>query len=188
MAGPVRPAPRIAPRSISFLRPTKLIPTDGIVKTTADDITRGATTDVAKARAIYEWIVDNTERNPRTRGGGLGDIRFMLQTKDLTGKCADLNALFLMYPQAETDQGRLDSLDPDTFRYEITSREVEDFTQVRTPEARRTHSVVAHRWTRMTPVAITHSSFRPPHSDRWHGHSANAIDGHHIPGPAGYGK
>jgi len=33
---------------------------------------------------------------------------------------------FFMYPQAETDQGRLDSLDPDTFRYEITSREVED--------------------------------------------------------------
>jgi hypothetical protein len=29
-----------------------------------------------------------------------------------------------MYPQAETDQGRLDSLDPDHFKYEITSREV----------------------------------------------------------------
>ncbi len=31
---------------------------------------------------------------------------------------------FLMYPQAETAAGRLDSLDPDTFRYTITSREV----------------------------------------------------------------
>ena len=29
---------------------------------------------------------------------------------------------FLMYPQAETAEGRLDSLDPDTFRYEITAR------------------------------------------------------------------
>jgi transglutaminase-like putative cysteine protease len=225
-----------------FLRPTKLIPTDGIVKATAEDITRGATTDVIKARAIYEWIVDNTKRNPQTRGCGLGDIRYMLQTKDLTGKCADLNALFVglsraaglpardvygirtgpsargykslgtssstitkaqhcraevyltghgwvpvdpadvrkvaleeppgnrtlddemvrkaraglfgswemnwvaynfghdvalpgskgapigffMYPQAETDEGRLDSLNPDTFRYEITARQVED--------------------------------------------------------------
>jgi transglutaminase-like putative cysteine protease len=222
-----------------FLQPTKLIPTDGIVKATAMEITRGARTDVEKARAIYEWIVDNTFRNPKTRGCGLGDIRFMLESRDLGGKCADLNALyvglarsvglpardvygirvakselgykslgaasekvtkaqhcraevylsgygwvpvdpadvrkvvleeppgnrpldddmvkkararlfgswemnwmaynfshdvalpgssgapvgFLMYPQAETADGRLDSLDPDSFKYEITSRE-----------------------------------------------------------------
>jgi len=31
---------------------------------------------------------------------------------------------FLMYPQAETAEGRLDSLDPDTFRYEITAKEI----------------------------------------------------------------
>jgi hypothetical protein len=31
---------------------------------------------------------------------------------------------FLMCPQAETADGRLDSLDPDTFKYEITSREL----------------------------------------------------------------
>jgi hypothetical protein len=29
-----------------------------------------------------------------------------------------------MYPQAETAEGRLDSLDSDTFKYEITSREI----------------------------------------------------------------
>jgi transglutaminase-like putative cysteine protease len=223
-----------------FLRPTKLLPTGGIVKTTASEITSGAKTDLEKARAIYEWIVDNTFRNPKTRGCGIGDIRFMLESKDLGGKCADLNALyvglaraaglaardvygirvaksdlgykslgtasenitkaqhcraevylsgygwvpvdpadvrkvvleeppgnrplddemvkkararlfgswemnwmaynfahdvalpgsagapvgFLMYPQAETAGGRLDSLDPDTFKYEIASREI----------------------------------------------------------------
>jgi transglutaminase-like putative cysteine protease len=77
-----------------FLRPTKLLPTDGIVKATASEITKGAKTDVEKARAIYEWIVDNTFRNPKTRGCGVGDIRFMLESKDLGGKCADLNALY----------------------------------------------------------------------------------------------
>ena len=223
-----------------FLRPTKLLPTDGIVKATANEITKGSKTDVEKARAIYEWIVDNTFRNPKTRGCGVGDIRFMLESGDLSGKCADLNALyvglaraaglpardaygirvaksemgykslgassenvtkaqhcraevylsdygwvpvdpadvrkvvleeppgnrqleddmvkrararlfgswemnwmaynfahdvtlpgsngapvgFLMYPQAETTEGRLDSLDPDNFKYEITSREI----------------------------------------------------------------
>ena len=223
-----------------YLRPTKLLPTDGIVKATASEITSGAHTDVEKAHAIYEWIVENTFRDPKTRGCGVGDIRFMLESKDLGGKCADLNALyvglaraaglpardaygirvakselgykslgtasenitkaqhcraevhlaaygwvpvdpadvrkvaleeppgnrpltddmvkkarerlfgswemnwiaynfahdvelpgssgrpvgFLMYPQAETGSGRLDCLDPDNFKYEITSREV----------------------------------------------------------------
>jgi transglutaminase-like putative cysteine protease len=78
-----------------FLRPTKLLPTDGIVKATATEITRAAKTDLAKARAIYEWIVDNTFRDPKTRGCGVGDIRFMLESRDLGGKCADLNALYV---------------------------------------------------------------------------------------------
>jgi len=222
-----------------FLRPTRLMPTDGIVKRTAMSLTSGARTDLDKARAIYEWIVDNTFRDPKTRGCGIGDIRYMLESQDLGGKCADLNALYvglaraaglpardvyglraakselgykslgasseivtkaqhcraevfldgygwvpvdpadvrkvvleeppgnrpvtdemvtrararlfgswemnwiafnfahdvalpgakrapvgyLMYPQAETAEGRLDSLEPDTFKYEITSRE-----------------------------------------------------------------
>jgi transglutaminase-like putative cysteine protease len=78
-----------------FTRGTNLLPTDGIVKETATQITSGATTDVEKARAIYEWIVENTFRDPKTRGCGTGDIRFMLETKDLGGKCADLNALYV---------------------------------------------------------------------------------------------
>jgi len=78
-----------------FLRPTKLLPIDGIVKETAIEITGGAKTDLEKARAIYEWIVDNTFRDPKTRGCGIGDIRFMLESKDLGGKCADLNALYV---------------------------------------------------------------------------------------------
>lgn len=78
-----------------FLRPTKLLPTDGIVKSTANQITAGSKTDVEKARSIYEWIVENTFRNPKTRGCGAGDIRFMLETQDLGGKCADLNSLYV---------------------------------------------------------------------------------------------
>src|SRR5512143_1410333 len=78
-----------------YTRATKLLPTDGIVRKTALDITRGAKGNQAKARAIYDWVVDNTFRNPKTRGCGLGDIRFMLESGDLSGKCADLNALYV---------------------------------------------------------------------------------------------
>jgi transglutaminase-like putative cysteine protease len=75
--------------------PTELIPTDGIVRKTALEITRGAKTDVDKARAIYEWIVDNTFRDPKTRGCGVGDVKSMLESGNLGGKCADLNALYV---------------------------------------------------------------------------------------------
>jgi transglutaminase-like putative cysteine protease len=78
-----------------FLQPTKLLPTDGIVKQKATEITKGAKTDLDKARAIYEWIVENTYRNPKVRGCGDGNIRFMLESGDLGGKCADLNALYV---------------------------------------------------------------------------------------------
>ncbi len=78
-----------------YTQPTALLPTDGIVRDTALKITRGATTDVDRARVLYEWICENTERNPKTRGCGLGDIRSMLESGDLSGKCADLNALYV---------------------------------------------------------------------------------------------
>ena len=78
-----------------FLQPTKYVPTDGVVKQTAIKATAGANTDIEKARAIYEWVVQNTFRDPQVRGCGRGDIRAMLETGDLGGKCADLNALYV---------------------------------------------------------------------------------------------
>jgi transglutaminase-like putative cysteine protease len=83
------------PDLATYLKPTRLIPLDGIVKQTSDAITKGHATDLAKARAIYDWIVENTVRNPDVEGCGLGDIRGMLEMKNLSGKCADLNALFV---------------------------------------------------------------------------------------------
>jgi transglutaminase-like putative cysteine protease len=95
LAASEKPAKRDAAEVEKCLQGGKAIPIDGIVKTTADSITLGQRSDADKARAIYEWIVDNTFRNPKTRGCGLGDIRYMLESKDLGGKCADLNALYV---------------------------------------------------------------------------------------------
>lgn len=78
-----------------FTRPTALIPTDGIVRKTAVAATQGAKTDVEKAQKLYDWIVANTYREPKVRGCGEGDIKTMLETGNLGGKCADLNALFV---------------------------------------------------------------------------------------------
>jgi transglutaminase-like putative cysteine protease len=78
-----------------FRKPSKLIKTDGIVATTSKGIVMGYKTDVDKAQAIYEWIVDNTFRDPKVKGCGIGDISTMLHTGYLGGKCADLNALYV---------------------------------------------------------------------------------------------
>jgi transglutaminase-like putative cysteine protease len=76
---------------------TELIPVDGIVKQTSDKIIADANarSDIEKARAIYEWIVDNTFRDAKVRGCGIGDVAAMLTTGNLGGKCADLNALYV---------------------------------------------------------------------------------------------
>jgi transglutaminase-like putative cysteine protease len=79
----------------TYLRATALLPTDGIVRDTAERICAGDKTDLDKARALYEWVVENTSRDPHTPGCGMGDVASMLKSGYLGGKCADINALFV---------------------------------------------------------------------------------------------
>ena len=92
-------SPQANPESAATLRrwvqPSALVPTDGIVRKTALQITKGAHTDVDKARRIYDWIILSTYREPKVRGCGIGDIKALLETGDLGGKCADINGLFV---------------------------------------------------------------------------------------------
>jgi transglutaminase-like putative cysteine protease len=74
---------------------TELMPVDGIVRDTAREIVGAAKTDRAKVERIYDWIVENTHREPKVRGCGVGDIKAMLETRNLGGKCGDINALFV---------------------------------------------------------------------------------------------
>ncbi|HEX3406114.1 MAG TPA: transglutaminase domain-containing protein [Caulobacteraceae bacterium] len=69
------------------------MPTDGIVRDTAQRIVGGETQPRAKARAIYDWVVDNTFRDAAVRGCGFGGVEGMLKTGYLGGKCADINSL-----------------------------------------------------------------------------------------------
>jgi len=76
-----------------YLAATSLGPIDGPVKVLADEITAGKTTTLAKARAIYDWTVDNSFRDPKTRGCGLGDVPQLLGRPG--GKCADISSLYV---------------------------------------------------------------------------------------------
>lgn len=92
---PGKPVALTAAERKLYLGGTDLIPVDGIVKETSDKIVAGKKTEIEKARAIYEWVVENTFRNAATRGCGIGDIAAMLKSGNLGGKCADLNALYV---------------------------------------------------------------------------------------------
>jgi len=84
-----------------YTQATDVMPTDGAVKKLSDEIVKGKQGNVEKSRAIYEWIVENTYRDAKTRGCGTGDIKFMVENKAWGGKCADLNALFVALARAQ---------------------------------------------------------------------------------------
>jgi transglutaminase-like putative cysteine protease len=81
-----------------WTRGTEFLPTDGIVKEKANEIVKPLAkdaTDIDKAKAIYNWVVENTFRDPTTKGCGVGDVKLMLETNNLGGKCADINAVYV---------------------------------------------------------------------------------------------
>ena len=89
------PAREDAAELKKWTQPTDLMPTDGIVRETAQEATKGKRSDIDKTRALYDWMLVNTYRDVKVRGCGIGDIKAMLETKNFGGKCADLNGLFV---------------------------------------------------------------------------------------------
>jgi transglutaminase-like putative cysteine protease len=78
-----------------WVAPTESAPTDGIVRTTVEHVVAGRTDPRERLRAIYDWVVDTTWRNPDTPGCGLGDIKAMLESGNFGGKCVDINGLMV---------------------------------------------------------------------------------------------
>jgi transglutaminase-like putative cysteine protease len=76
-----------------YLTPTNLSPTSGKVKEAAESITRDKKTTLAKARAIYDWIVDNMYRDLRIKGCGIGEVEKLLES--LGGKCGDIHSVYV---------------------------------------------------------------------------------------------
>ncbi len=76
-----------------YLAPTSLGPIDGPVKTLADKITKGRTTVLGKAKAIYDWTCENMYRDSETKGCGKGDVCSLLNRPG--GKCTDIHSVFV---------------------------------------------------------------------------------------------
>ncbi|HEY6837263.1 MAG TPA: transglutaminase domain-containing protein [Geobacteraceae bacterium] len=66
---------------------------DPKIKSLAKEITKGKKGILQKARAIYDWTVENTKRDPNIPGCGLGNVEKTLASR--TGKCADISSVFV---------------------------------------------------------------------------------------------
>ena len=81
-----------------YLAPTSLGPIDGEVKILAEQITKGKTTVLAKAHAIYDWICENMYRDPKTKGCGAGNVCLLIGQPG--GKCTDIHSVFVSLARA----------------------------------------------------------------------------------------
>jgi transglutaminase-like putative cysteine protease len=82
--------PSPAPR---WLKPDRLVPLDENIRQLAKRVTRGKRTDVDKARAIYDFVVDTMSYDKSGTGWGNGDIYWACDAK--RGNCTDFHALFI---------------------------------------------------------------------------------------------
>ena len=138
-----------------WTEPTELMPTDGIVLKTAQEAIKGKTSDRDKAQALYDWVVANTYREPKTRGCGVGDIKSMLETGNLGGKCADLNALFVGMARAVGIPARDVygvRLAPSGFGYKALSANSANIT--RAQHCRAEVYLAGYGWVAMDPADV----------------------------------
>lgn len=77
------------------LQATQLLPNDGDIYKLAQRIIGRILDPVAQARAIFDWVVDNTEYDESLPGCGTGDVRQQIEQHRFGGRSADINGLFV---------------------------------------------------------------------------------------------
>ncbi|MBJ6750421.1 transglutaminase-like domain-containing protein [Geomonas anaerohicana] len=93
-----QPAP-IPPEVVKYVKAEFWIPSDEKkVKALSHQITAGKKGILKKARAVYDWVVDNTKRDPKVPGCGVGNVQATLAAR--SGKCADISTLFVALARA----------------------------------------------------------------------------------------
>lgn len=83
-----------------YLLPTEHIKTDGIVKEFAEKIVGNEKNPLKQAELIHKWIVANMERDNSVLGCGDGDVEKILTSGKLSGKCTDINSVFVALARA----------------------------------------------------------------------------------------
>jgi transglutaminase-like putative cysteine protease len=76
-----------------YLEPDKLVPLNGVIAELAREHTAGDTTDLAKARHIYDYVVSTMHYDKTGEGWGRGDAVWACTSK--RGNCTDFHSLFI---------------------------------------------------------------------------------------------
>lgn len=77
------------------LQASQLIPNDGLAHQLGERIVGRIKDPVAQAKAVYDWVVENTIYDPTLPGCGSGDVRRQLIRGEYGGRSADINGLFV---------------------------------------------------------------------------------------------
>jgi hypothetical protein len=77
------------------LQASQLIPNDGLAFQLGERILGRIKDPVAQAKAVYEWVVENTTYDLGLPGCGTGDVRRQLIQGQYGGRSADINGLFV---------------------------------------------------------------------------------------------
>ena len=77
------------------LQASRLIPNDGLAFQLGERILGRIKDPVAQAKAIYDWVVDNSIYDLSLPGCGIGDVRNQLINGQYGGRSADINGLFV---------------------------------------------------------------------------------------------
>lgn len=83
-----------------YLEASDQIALDGIVKETADKIIGNEKNPLEQARLIHKWVSANMKRDNSVVGCGLGNVKEILESGDLSGKCTDINSVFVALARA----------------------------------------------------------------------------------------
>lgn len=77
------------------LQSTERVPTDGVVRHTAERAIGRIKDPLAMGKAIYDWVVENANYDPLMKSVGNINIGSMLENGFLNGKSADIALLFV---------------------------------------------------------------------------------------------
>ncbi len=86
------------PMAQKYLNPEKLVPTNETFRTIAEQATRGRTTDLARARALYDHVIERLRYAKYGPGWGRGDAVYACDAR--TGNCSDFHAYFIALARA----------------------------------------------------------------------------------------
>ncbi len=104
-----------------YLKPDKLVPTDGLIAQLAEQETRGKKAPLEKARAIYDYVVSTMKYDKSGEGWGRGDAIYACNVRK--GNCTDFHSLFIGMMRAAGIPARFEigfPIPPDKTKGEIS--------------------------------------------------------------------